>query len=102
MPSIESVRDVVPQHFPDAQLVHRLDAEPGFGFSFRHERVPGRAENWELGGRSVRAIMLVDGKRTVGQIAEILGRRQPPDPVEETIEGFARFFKRGLIRASRE
>lgn len=41
--------------------------------------------------------MLVDGKRTVSDIAELLNRRKPPHPVEETLSAFARFFEKGLL-----
>jgi hypothetical protein len=88
---------IVPRHFPGAHLTHPLEMAEQAKILFQHERVAGRGESWQIGGRAARILMLVDGKRTVGDIAELLNRRQPPQPVEETLRVFARFFENGLL-----
>jgi hypothetical protein len=84
-------------HFPGAHLVHRLEATEGSGMQLQHDRIPGRAETWEIGGRAARIMVQVDGKRTVGEISELLNRRKPSQPVDETLRAFARFFEQGLL-----
>lgn len=96
-PSPKQIRDVVPRHFPGARLVHRLDAAEKNSIDLQHDRIPGRAENWKLGGRAARMLTLVDGKRTVNEIADLLNRRNPPQPIDETFRVFARFFDQGLL-----
>ena len=59
--------------------------------------MPGRAENWTIGDRAARMIALVDGKRTVSEIADLLNRRKPPQPIDETFRAFDRFFNQGLL-----
>jgi hypothetical protein len=96
-PGPHEVWGIVPQHFPGAHLVHRLAEAEKSGFLLQHDRIPGRAESWEVGGRAARIMVLVDGKRTVGEIADLLNRRKPPQSVDETVRAFVRFFKQGLL-----
>jgi hypothetical protein len=42
-------------------------------------------------------MVLVDGKKTVGEIADLLNRRKPPQSVDQTLRAFARFFNQGLL-----
>ena len=91
------VAPIVPRHFPGAHLAHSLATGEQGKISFRHERVPGRGESWQIGGRAARILTLVDGKRSVRDIAELLSRRDPPHPVEETLRVVARFFAQGLL-----
>ncbi len=95
-PPAAALREIVPVHFPGARLIHRLEATDG-GIAFRHERAPGRAEEWTVGVRAARMLSLVDGKRTVGEIAHRLHRQDPAQPIEELIAGFERFFGQGLL-----
>jgi SAM-dependent methyltransferase/uncharacterized protein YbaR (Trm112 family) len=88
---------IVPRHFPGAHLVHPLEPAEEGKILFQHDRIPGRGESWQIGGRAARILALVDGKRSVGDIAELLSRRNPPRPVEETLRLFARFFAQGLL-----
>ncbi|MGE3783926.1 MAG: hypothetical protein AB7H71_14435, partial [Alphaproteobacteria bacterium] len=96
-PKPDDVAAVIPRHFPGAHITHPLEAAEEATILFQHERVSGRSESWQIGGRAARALMLVDGKRTVGDIAELLSRRQPPHAREESLRDFARFFERGLL-----
>jgi hypothetical protein len=96
-PGPNEIREAVPQHFPGARLVHRLDATEKNSIVLHHDRIPGRAENWNIGDRAARMIALVDGKRTVSEIADLLNRRKPPQPIDETYRAFARFFSQGLL-----
>ena len=97
MPDAVDVATRVPRHFPGARLVHRLDGG-GDDVQLQHEHSPDRTETWELGGQAARMMVLVDGKRSVGAIADLLARRKPSLPVDETLRAFGRFFARGLLR----
>jgi SAM-dependent methyltransferase len=96
-PGPDKLPAIVPRHFPGAHLAHSLEGVGQGGVRFRHERVPGRSESWQIGGRAARILTLVDGKRSVRDIAELLSRRNPSHPVEETLRVFARCFDRGLL-----
>ena len=96
-PAPDEVWEIVPRHFPGARLVQRLGSAENSGIVLQHDRIPGRAENWEVGGRAARMMVLVDGKRTVSEIADLLSRRKPPQSVDETLRAFDRFFKQGLL-----
>jgi hypothetical protein len=40
--------------------------------------------------------LLVDGKRTVSKIADLLNRRKPPQLIDETFRAFGHLFDQGL------
>jgi hypothetical protein len=63
----------------------------------RYERIPGRTERLEIGGDTARMMALVDGHRTVRDIADVLKESVPSQPVAETMSAFARYFDRGLL-----
>lgn len=88
---------IVPRHFPGARLIHRLDATETGGILLQHDHIPGREESWELGGGAARMMMLVDGKRTIGEIADLLHRKRPNQAITGTLHAFDRFFKQGLL-----
>jgi SAM-dependent methyltransferase len=71
-PGPDELWEIVPRHFPGARLVHRLESGEGSGILLQHDRNPERAESWELGGRAARMMVLVDGLRTIGEIAVLL------------------------------
>jgi SAM-dependent methyltransferase len=98
VPGPAELAQSIPEHFPAAILVRRerLDEEHKQTVQLRHERKPGVAETLDIGSDTARIIALVDGKRAVLEIANIL--RQTADlPVEETIAAFAGYFNRGLL-----
>ncbi len=97
LPDPKLLARVVPQHFSGARLIQRLEGAVGGGVVLEHDRAPGRPESWELGGRAARIMVLVDSKRTVGEIADLLHRRTPTQSPEQTLAAFARFFAQGLL-----
>ena len=96
-PGPEEIREIVPQHFPGARLVHNLAAGQKGGLLFQHDRVPGRAENWKVNDRAAAVMGLVDGGRTVGEIADLLSRSEPPQTIDQTLRTFGRLFAQGLL-----
>jgi hypothetical protein len=91
--------EIVPVHFPGANLVQQqsLGAQQARTILLRHERIRGRVESLEIGSDTARIMALVDGKRTVREIADLLKQRTPAQPLEETIRAFARYFHQGLL-----
>jgi len=89
----------VPVHFPGASLIERrrLGAQATRTMTFRHERIPGRVLSVEIGGEAARILGLVDGKRTVNDIAELLEREAPTLPREGVLEAFRSYFRQGLL-----
>lgn len=96
-PEPERLRGIIPQHFPGARLIQRLDETAGDRVLLEHDRASGRLESWELGGRAARMMVLVDGTRTIGEIADLLHRRTPPQSSEDTLAAFARLFTQGVL-----
>jgi SAM-dependent methyltransferase len=101
-PTSTEIVNLIPLHFPGATLVERqsLDVHRPRTTIFRHEAIPGRMQSFEVGGDAIRMITLVDGKRTVREIAELLEKSVPPRTVEETIHVFSRYFNDGLLNWS--
>jgi SAM-dependent methyltransferase len=98
-PDLADIPALVPEHFPGATLIERQSLETGRRRTvlLRHERIPGRPKNLELSPEAAQIMALVDGKRTVSEIAALLqtnGSAQPPD---EIIRAFTRYFEEGLI-----
>jgi hypothetical protein len=54
-------------------------------------------ESLEIDGHVARIMALVDGKRTVREIADMLNQEMPGEPVDGIIREFERFFKQGLL-----
>ncbi len=96
-PSPDEIPGIVPQHFPGARLVHQLEAAANGGIVFQHDRAPGRTEMWNANDRASRMLALVDGKRTVREIAELLDREEPRQPIDRTLRAFTRFIAQGLL-----
>lgn len=90
----------VPQHFPGAELIERssFGSDAKRATLLRHEGVPGRPQTMEVGRDARRLLALVDGSRTVGEIAALLAQENPSQPVDETLRAFARYFSQGLLR----
>ena len=84
---------MVPRHFPGAHLTHPLEKAGEDRILFQHERVSGRGESWQIGGRAARILMLVDGKRSVRDIAELLSRRQSAAPDRGNAARFRPVFR---------
>jgi SAM-dependent methyltransferase len=99
VPGPDQLADLVPQHFPRAQLIERqsLGAERTLSILLRHEELPGRPKSQELGGDAARALALVDGEKTVGEIAGLLERELPGKSADETVRLFVQFFQQGLL-----
>jgi SAM-dependent methyltransferase len=103
-PNLVELSKIIPQHFPGATLIQRqsLGTNQPHTILLRHERVPGRMENLAIDRDAVRIMALVDGKRTVQEIADLLKQTMPTQSEEETLRAFARYFKHGLLSSSDE
>jgi len=98
-PEAASLSAAVPQHLPGAQLIERRSFGPEAKRTMvlRHEGIPGRPQSIEVGNEAPRILALVDGRTTVGEIADRIAREQPSQPVEETLRAFAYYFSHGLL-----
>jgi hypothetical protein len=99
IPASAELGQIIPQHFPGAQLVERqsLGTERSRKVVLRHERIPGRMESFELSNDAARMMTLVDGKKTVLDIAALLEESGPAQGVEKTIGTFGRYVTEGLL-----
>lgn len=100
MPSLTELPDLIPQHLPGATLIQRqsLEADQKRTTLIRHEALPRRAKNVEISNDTARAMTLVDGTRTIREIATLLQQQEPSRPVDETIRAFESYFRQGLLR----
>jgi SAM-dependent methyltransferase/uncharacterized protein YbaR (Trm112 family) len=98
-PNAAEIPEIVPQHFPGANVIHRqnLEAAQTRITILRHDGVPGRTMSLEITGDTARVMMLVDGKRTVEQIADLFNRDATPLPKDEILGAFSYFFEQGLL-----
>lgn len=99
MPGLEELPALIPSHFPGATLVQRqsLGPDPTPTTTFRHEGIAGRAKSVEIGATAARIMAMIDGEKTVAEIAALLESEPPVQPREETIRAFAHYFKQGLL-----
>jgi hypothetical protein len=63
----------------------------------RHDGVLGRTINLEITGDAARVMLLVDGKRTVDEIADSFNQGATPVPKDEIIRAFSQYFEQGLL-----
>jgi SAM-dependent methyltransferase len=98
-PGAVELPKIIPRHYPGAKLIQQQDlgAEQSRKILLRHERMPGRVESSEISGDAARLMALVDGKRTVQEIAHLLVQATPPIPIEQTTDAFERYFNQGLL-----
>jgi SAM-dependent methyltransferase len=98
-PNAAAITGIVPRHFPGANLVHRqnLGAELTSITILRHDGIPGGTISLEISGDTARVMMLVDGKRTVDEIADLFNREGTPAPKDEIVRAFSQYFEQGLL-----
>ena len=63
----------------------------------RHDGVLGRTINLEIGDDAARVMLLVDGKRTVDEIADSFNQGATPVPKDEIVLAFSQYFEQGLL-----
>ena len=98
------IAEIVPRHFPGANLIHRhnlerqnLEAEQTPITILRHDGVPGRTMSLEITGDTARVLTLVDGEKTVDQIADLFNRDAMLLPKDEIFRAFSHYFEQGLL-----
>jgi len=98
-PNAAEIPEIVPQHFPGANLVHRqnLEEEQTSITILRHDGVAGGTMSLEISSDTARVMMLVDGNRTVDEIADLFNRDATPAPKDEIVRAFSQYFEQGLL-----
>src|SRR3984893_4725916 len=98
-PNPAEIPEIVPQHFPGANLIQRQNLEvTQTGVTIlRHDGVPGRTISLEITSDTARVMKLVDGIRTVDQIAGLFNRDATLLPRDEIFRAFSHYFEQGLL-----
>jgi len=98
-PNPAEIAEIVPQHFPGASLIQRqnLEAKQTRVTILRYDGVPGRTISLEITSDTARVLTLVDGKRTVDQIAGLFNRDATLLPRDEIFRAFSHYFEQGLL-----
>jgi SAM-dependent methyltransferase len=93
------VERAVPSHYPSALIIRRQSMAPDSAptIALRCERLPGQMKNFAIVAQDPVILELVDGKRSVQEIAEYLARADPARSVDGTHQAFMRYFKQGLL-----
>jgi hypothetical protein len=99
IPNPAELSRIVPRHFPGAQLVQRqrLGGDQARVTVLRHERFPSRVQSFDISNETARLISLVDGKKTVAQIADIFKREMPSLSQDDIATAFTQYFEQGLL-----
>jgi SAM-dependent methyltransferase len=100
MPNAAEIAEIVPHHFPGANLIYRqnLEGERALITILRHDGVPGRTISLEISRGTARMMMLVDGKKTVEEIADLFNQDAAiPLPKDEIVRAFSQYFEQGLL-----
>jgi SAM-dependent methyltransferase len=95
----DQLGSVIPRHQPSAKLIRRqsLGSNRTQTVVLRFERLLGHAESVGIGAEDASILELVDGKKTVQEIAALLSLRSPPRSEADTMRAFARYFELGLL-----
>jgi SAM-dependent methyltransferase len=98
-PSPAEVSQIVPRHFPGAHLVQRqsLGADEMRTTILRYERLPSRMQSVDISNDMARLIALVDGKRTVLEIAEMFKLETPGLSADDIIQAFTHYFENEIL-----
>jgi len=99
VPDLAEISTLIPQHFPSATLIERqsLETERGRTIVLRHERIPGRPKSLKIDPEVARVLTLVDGKRTVSEIAALLRANTSAKPADDIVRAFSGYFEQGLL-----
>ena len=99
IPSLEELAALIPCHFPGATLLRRQGLGPNATQTtvLRHDGTGGRARSVEIDAAAARIMAMIDGTKTVAEIAASLESEPPAQSMEETIRAFAQYFKQGLL-----
>jgi SAM-dependent methyltransferase len=90
---------VIPDHFPGAHLIHQQRLGPAGTrmVILRRERIRGRVESVDIDDDMAQILTLVDGKRTVTEIAALLQQRHGPIPAAQIFQAFSRYFEQNIL-----
>ena len=100
MPMAGNLLDAVPEHNRGAVIVRRqrLDGEKSSRILLQYETFPGRNETFEINTDAARILELVDGKRTVREIARLAQEAEPAYAPSETALILAGYLERKVLK----
>ena len=92
-------RGLSPSTFLARTLVHRqnLGEEQTPITILRHDGVPGRTISFEISSDAAPVMLLVDGNRTVDEIAALFNRDATSESTDEIVRAFSQYFELGLL-----
>lgn len=99
LPTPDELPRVIPEHFPGAHLIHqqRLGTGGTRMIILRRERIRGRVESVEIDDNMAHILTLVDGKKTVAEIAALVSQRHGPLPASQIVQALSRYFERKIL-----
>jgi SAM-dependent methyltransferase len=102
-PEIEHLLDVIPEHNFAAAIIRRqrLGGEKASRLLFQYERFPGRSETLEVGRDVAEILEIVDGRKSIREIARLLEERQPDRAPGDTARVLANFLEQRVLKRRR-
>jgi SAM-dependent methyltransferase len=90
---------LIPRHNPSASLVRHqsLGTDRKLTMALRFERFPGKMERVGIGAQDFQILELVDGKRTVLDIADLLGQKPHNHATADIVSAFRQYFEQDLL-----
>jgi len=92
--------DAIPEHHNGAAFIlqQSLNGERSSRLLFRYERLPGRTETFEVAGELAHILELVDGHRSIREIARLATQADPPQAEDDTIRALKRYIEQNVVR----
>ena len=99
-PRTGDLLDAVPEHNRGAVIIRRqrLDGEGSSRLLLQYEGFPGRNETFEINNDAARILDLVDGKRTVREIARLAQEFGPAYAANETARILANYLEMKVLK----
>ena len=100
MPATENVLDVIPEHNSGAVIIRRqrLDGGKASRLFFQYERFPGRSETLEISAQTAGILEIVDGRRTIREIARLLQEQDHNRAPTDTVSVLASYLERNVLK----
>jgi len=100
IPAMGDLLDVVPEHNQGALLIRRqrLDGDRNSRVLLQYESFPGRNETFEIASGAARILELVDGRRSVREIARLAEAFAPASAGSETVRVLATYFEQKVLK----
>lgn len=92
--------DAIPEHHSGAAFIlqQSLNGERSSRLLFRYERLPGRPETFDVAADAAHILELVDGHRSIREIARLATEADPPQSEDDALRALKRYVEQNVVR----